>query len=312
LGDQPDGSLDTKQNLVHTKSTIAPTRSFVLPSPGLVIIANITGNVYTISSQIGEGNFGHVFECKDTWDNALAAKVFKPRGQDYDVVKANATREFHTLTHLRHPFITYVYDAFEFQDTFYIITERCFGPFADYVEQNWFDGSLWIQPIARCLLQAVQYMHTAGVVHKDIHMGNVFANTLKNEMGSPTNKFGWNFKLGDMGISSPIAEMQATKSMFAPWMIPPEALDPDRFGPLDHRVDLYHCGLLFLQILRGKKIAFTPEQIMAGLPREMALELPMPYKLALEKALRRRVSFRTASASELWRDLKSPINDPDL
>jgi len=38
----------------------------------------------------------------------------------------------------------------------------------------------------------------------------------------------------------------------------------------------------------------------------MALKLLTPYRFALEKALRRHVPFRTASAMELWRDLYSP------
>jgi hypothetical protein len=37
-----------------------------------------------------------------------------------------------------------------------------------------------------------------------------------------------------------------------------------------------------------------------------ALQLPPPYNIAREKALRRHVAFRTESAMELWRDLSSP------
>src|SRR6185437_4504928 len=36
------------------------------------------------------------------------------------------------------------------------------------------------------------------------------------------------------------------------------------------------------------------------------MQLPAPFGFALEKALRRHVSYRTASAMELWRDLNSP------
>jgi len=36
----------------------------------------------------------------------------------------------------------------------------------------------------------------------------------------------------------------------------------------------------------------------------MALGLEAPYNIALEKALRRHVTYRTANAMEFWRDLQ--------
>jgi hypothetical protein len=85
---------------------------------------------------------------------------------------------------------------------------------------------------------------------------------------------------------------------------PPEAINPPEFGPLDHRVDIYHVALLLLQIIVGRR-SFTREEILAGAPRELALSVEPPYSFALEKALRRHVLYRTETALELWRDLNS-------
>src|SRR5262245_59265840 len=93
-------------------------------------------------------------------------------------------------------------------------------------------------------------------------------------------------------------------------MLPPEVLDPQEYGVMDHRIDIYHTGLLLLQIALSDEIRFTKEEILAGKPRELALTLPAPYKVALEKALRRHVEYRTASALELWRDLHTPVDSP--
>jgi hypothetical protein len=82
-------------------------------------------------------------------------------------------------------------------------------------------------------------------------------------------------------------------------------INHDEFGPIDRRVDIYHVGLLFLQLLIGPR-TFSREEIVQGLPRELALSLDPPYSFALEKALRRRTFYRTASAMELWRDLNTP------
>ena len=89
---------------------------------------------------------------------------------------------------------------------------------------------------------------------------------------------------------------------------PPEFLDPDQFGLLDHRVDIYHCGLLFLQLYLGKEMAFTNQEILDGLPRQIAEQLPAPFGPALSKALRRHVAHRTQSAMEFWRDLTVKVN----
>ena len=89
-------------------------------------------------------------------------------------------------------------------------------------------------------------------------------------------------------------------------MAPPEVLNPTEFGPIDHRIDIYHTGLLLLELACSKELRFTQDEILSGKPKEMTLQLQSPYSFALEKALRRRVSYRTADAMEFWRDLHTP------
>jgi serine/threonine-protein kinase len=279
----------------------------VEPTPGEIIETIITKNSFTIGEKIGEGSFGVVFACTDAWNNDLAAKVFKPHGT-YERVQAAAAAEFAKLRELRNPYITFVHDAFEYRDTFYIITERCAGSIAQILfAMPGFDGPLWLMGIARCLLQAVHYLHLHDYVHQDIHPGNVLTSLLKDEyfrdgLDAPNVI---TFKLGDLGVARLLAEVDATNTR-AEWMLPPEVLDPQEYGPLDRRIDIYHVGLLLLQIALSKEMQFTKEEILAGKPREVALGLPTPYSFALEKALRRHVEFRTATAMELWRDLHTP------
>lgn len=88
-------------------------------------------------------------------------------------------------------------------------------------------------------------------------------------------------------------------------MLPPEIVNPDEFGPIDHRIDLYHLGLVLLQLALSTKLSFTRDEILEGRPRQMALALPQPLSFAIEKTLRRHVMFRTESVLELWRDLNA-------
>lgn len=279
------------------------TKTVVPPQPGEVITSLATGNTYTIGDQIGEGHFGVVFGCVDVWGNSLAAKVLKPIGT-YERVRASAEAEIQKLLVLRHPNITYVFDAFEYRDTFYIITERCYCPLTQLFNWQEFQGLQWLMPIARCLLQAVHYIHVNRYAHQDIHPGNVFAAFAKDEM-RPTEPGAIQFKVGDLGVAKVFGDLNPENTR-AQWMLPPEAFDAAEFGPLDYRIDIYHVGLLLLQLANSRETQFTKEEILAGRPREIALGLPPPYNFGLEKALRRHVPFRTASAMELWRDLHSP------
>lgn len=280
-----------------------PEKLAIQPIVGEVITSLATGNSYTIGPKIGEGNFGIVYSCKDVWENDLAVKVLKPIGT-YEKVKAAAEAEFIKLLQLRNPYITFVYDAFEYRDTFYIVTELCHSPVTDLFALKDFDGKLWLMAIARGLLQAVHYLHINNYAHQDIHPGNVFAAFVKDEMLPDANKV-IQFKLGDLGVARLLHEIDAQNTR-AQWMLPPEVLNSSEFGPIDHRIDIYHVGLLFLQLAYSQELKFTTQEILDGKPREMALELSAPYNFALEKALRRHVQYRTANAMELWRDLHTP------
>jgi serine/threonine protein kinase len=278
----------------------APLKHPVPPTPGEVITSQATGNTYTMGEKIGEGGFGVVYACKDVWQNDLAAKVLKPV-RTYSEVQSAAVAELGKLIALRSPFITFIFDAFEYRDTFFIITERCYCPVSSLFTLPAFNGRLWLLPIARCLLQAVQYVHIGGFAHQDIHSGNVFAAVVKDEV-VPTKPAAMLFKLGDLGVAKLVGELDAANTR-AQWMLPPEVLSPSEFGPLDRRIDIYHLGLLFLEFAQSRPLRFSADEILRGAPREMALALPHPLANALEKALRRHVSQRTATAMDLWLDL---------
>ena len=281
-----------------------PAKSIVQPVPGEEITSVATGNTFTIGPMIGEGNFGVVYQCTDVWNNDLAAKILKPKGT-YDAVRSKAVTEFATLQTLRHPFITYVFDAFEYRDTFYIITEKCYAPLKNLFNIENFNGQLWIKAVARCLLQAIHYLHVSNYVHQDIHSGNVLSALVKDEM-TPSDRDAMVFKLGDLGVTKLLDELDAQNTR-AVWLLPPEVLNTSGFGPIDHRVDIYHAGLLFLELAYSKELRFTHDEIMQGKPRAMALQLPPPLNFALEKALRRHVQSRTATAMEFWQDMHAKL-----
>jgi len=281
---------------------VSQQASFQFPKAGLSITSEVTGNTYVIGNVIGEGGFGVVFECEDVWRNKLVAKILKPRPQDKDSDES-AVDELNKLLHVRHPNITHVFDAFKCEDVCYIISERCNRTLSDMMFEPNFDGKVWCLPLARCLLQAVHFAHVQRLIHCDIHAGNVLMRFIPDEL-LPEKHNAITFKLGDFGLAKAFGALDANGT-FLDSIRPPEAINVEEYGPIDHRVDIYHVGLLLLQLQLGKPISFTREEILGGAPRELALKLDAPYSFALEKALRRHVIYRTASALELWRDLNS-------
>jgi len=296
----------TGQQDLSSRDYVPPVneKNYVQPKPGEVITSRRTENTYTIGDILGEGHFGVVYSCTDTWANKLAVKVLKARDRSYEETKYKAEAEFQKLVALRHPCITYIYDAFEYRDTFYIITELCLGPVEDLLTFHDHHSDRWLMPIARSLLQAVHFIHLNKMVHQDIHSGNVFTSVVVDEMTDTGNVF--QFKLADLGIAKLFQDVNADNTR-ADWILPPEALRPGKFGRIDHRVDLYHVGLLLLQFAYRKTLTFTEEEVLDGKPRKMAESLPPPLNFALARALRRHSGERTSSAMELWRDLNSSL-----
>lgn len=246
-GDKPVEWLNVAGSLTATPLEVA-RRIANPPSIGETIKCDASGLTYTFGSRLdgGEGFFGVVYAATDDFGNNLAIKVLKPKGS-YEEDRRAAIREFVNLRAFRHPTIIHVYDAFEWNGLFYIVMERCWRPLTTLFAPG-YSSKIWMPGVARCALQALDFIHRHGHVHQDLHLGNVFVHWSRNELvpsevGSPT------FKVGDLGITKLVAEMNPHSTMLAQWMLPPEAIDPSEYGPMDHRVDIYHCALLLLQFV---------------------------------------------------------------
>lgn len=275
---------------------------FQRPSYGEQIA--VDGHIYTIGNPIGNGGFGAVYECSDEWANRLVAKILLPQNKPYEEIKDNWLDELTKLVNLRHPNITYVHNAFEYNDTFYLILERCDITFEQLISNQEITGELWIPYVARDVLQGLHYIHTNNYVHKDMHPGNIFVATSYDRM-VPNKEPVWSFKIGDLGISRLADNIRnADNTLLAQWMLPPEAIDSDEFGELGKCSDIYHTGLILLALLHNGQLEFSKDEIVSGVPRLMAEQHQSKFAPAIARALRRHVDCRTQSALEFWRDIQ--------
>ena len=291
----------TEPNQAEEANVEVSTPKFTPPQFGESVVTD--GRIYWLGRFIGKGYFGAVYECTDEWNNSLVAKVLLPHNRSYEEVRGEWLRELQNLSALRHPNITFVHDAFEYRDTFYIVIERCDNTLAELIAWEELNPDLWVYPIARCILQAVHFIHRADYVHKDIHPGNIHISRSRGVMGAPNPATV--FKLGDLGITRLETDINVFNTMLAKWMLPPEAISPGDFGPIDKRLDVYHVGLSLLSLLLKTIPSFSREEILAGRPRELAEGLSHPLAGPLGRALRRHVTSRTSSALELWREVQA-------
>lgn len=277
-------------------------RTFTPPREGLVI--RNQGRNYFLGKYIGEGSWGVIYHCTDDWENELVAKILKPRNRTYEAVKDEWIKELSNLVKLRHPNITFVYDSFEYRDTFYIIIERCDHTIHELIVTPNIDGEEWLPVVAHSVLQGIAFIHKEGYVHKDIHPGNVFSSLIRDKK-APAKDPVIVFKIGDLGITNLETEMDVFNTMVGRWMVPPEFLKPDQYGKIGKQVDMYHAGLVFLSLLLGRIPTFTEKDILDGGPRIMAEQLNSIYSPAIAKALRRHVENRTQTALDFWKDIAS-------
>jgi serine/threonine protein kinase len=294
---QPGPRLATQPNL-RTLPSVVPIRA----EPRAEMIRNGSNGVYFMGDYIAGGSYGDVYECTDEWANPLVAKVLKPSGS-FEEVRRQWESEVSNLSRMRHPNITYIYDAFFHDNAFYIVVEKCLYSLDRVLPR--IDAS-WVPHIARDLLQALSFIHRHGHVHKDVHPGNVFVSLTSDVMdagGAPRVSF----KLGDLGITRVESDIRIVGTIMAPWMLPPEALVPGTFGTVGRPTDVYHAALLLLSVLRRAVPSFTEAEILAGLPQRVAQELQSPYASALANALRPRVMHRTQTPLEFWREIQAAV-----
>ena len=115
-----------------------PSQAIRRPTPGEVLRNG--NNRYVVGQPLGGGGYGSTYACRDQWDNSLVLKILVPRALSYEQVRHNWEREISSLLTLRHPNITYVYDAFELASTFHIVVERCGGSLSDLFRTASYDG----------------------------------------------------------------------------------------------------------------------------------------------------------------------------
>ncbi|HRQ87949.1 MAG TPA: serine/threonine-protein kinase, partial [Bacteroidia bacterium] len=252
---------------------------------------------YEISGFLGRGGMGAVYKGRQTGlDRDVAIKLLPEALGDSPDGTDHATRfeqEARAMARLDHSAIVPVYDFGRTErGQLYFAMQHVDGTdLQQHLRQR---GGRLPQDEALAIvaqvLDALDYAHGQGIVHRDIKPGNIL---LGRDGRVKVADFGLAKRFGD---GAPALTMSHV-TVGTPDFVAPEALD--RARTLDHRADLYAVGVMLYQLLTGQlpRGSFDP-------PSETAAGLDSRLDGIVAKAMAANPDRRHASAAELRRELE--------
>ncbi|XP_063713595.1 5'-AMP-activated serine/threonine-protein kinase catalytic subunit alpha-like [Symsagittifera roscoffensis] len=209
---------------------------------------------YLLGKTLGEGSFAKVREGLHTvTGEKVAIKVIdKRRAKEDSYVHRNLRREGRILQLVRHPCIIHLYDILETENSYYLVMELSTG--GDMMEYLKLRKSLpekETRKYIRQIVSAVDHLHRAGILHRDLKVENVLLDEKKN------------IKLIDFGLSrhfkldenNVLGDFQQATQCGSPAYAAPELLGKNKYGP---KVDIWSIGVNMYAMLTGS-LPFTAE-----------------------------------------------------
>ena len=206
-------------------------------------MSHLLGGRYALGEMIGTGGMADVFIGDDTRLNRkVAIKVLRrDLARDPSFV-ARFRKEALAAGGLNHSGIVSVYDSGEENNSPYIVMELITGESLRQLLQKGLIPQARALEIVEGILQALEYSHKEGIVHRDIKPGNIMI----TDSGD--------IKVMDFGIARATDDIGAT--MTNTWNVVGTAqyLSPEQAtGEMaDGRSDLYSLGCLMYELLTGR------------------------------------------------------------
>ncbi|XP_062913255.1 serine/threonine-protein kinase 10-like isoform X2 [Mobula hypostoma] len=196
--------------------------------------------VWKIVGELGDGAFGKVFKALNKETGAVAAaKVISSLNEeeleDYMV-------EINILGSCDHPNIVKLLDAFYYNNNLWILTEFCAGGAVDAIMLELERGLTepQIRVICRQMLEALDYLHSNKIIHRDLKAGNV----LLTQEGD--------IKLADFGVSAKNTHTIQRRTSFigTPYWMAPEVVrcETMKDAPYDHKADIWSLGITLIEL----------------------------------------------------------------
>ena len=269
----------------------------------MTLQAGETISAYRVIRLLGTGGMGAVYEVEHLeLGTRMALKVFERDHGDVESLRMRFRTEGKALARLRHPNLLRVYDLGEYEGkgVLYFAMDLVLG--ADGASRTLADvqpGEADEAQLARWYMQlksVLDYIHSAGVVHRDVKPGNVLIDAKGNAI------------LGDFGISRFVdgnlrreldveSTMEAERSAAHKVMGSVMYLAPEvrRGEKATAAADAYALGVTFYRLLTG--IWYEPGPVADGFLAEFGAEWSKALKQLLSDNPASRLPIPSVSAS---------------
>jgi eukaryotic-like serine/threonine-protein kinase len=258
---------------------------------------------YKIERELGQGGMAKVFLAHDLkYERAVAVKVLRP-DLAAEIGATRFLREIQIAARLHHPHILPLYDSDQAGELVYYVMPYIEGeslrqrlarerqlPIAESLQ------------IAREVLDALSYAHTAKVVHRDIKPANILLE-------------GGHALVADFGIARALGEAHTTTGQMigTPAYMSPEQVDGSEH--LDGRSDIYSLGCVLFEMLVGQQ-PFRGSTVTAVIANRLSTPVPSPRAFrelvpeavdaAVRKAMATLPADRFSTAAQFAEALATP------
>ena len=263
---------------------------------------NEAGTGYVIRNRLGSGGFGTVFRAFDMDAGRDVALKRIHIGSLYDVSErqrlvASAKAELEAAAAIRHPGVVRVFAVgTEPNGDFYVVQEFVQGEgLITLMTRPGEKSAAEVAPFLLRIAQALEALHRAGVVHRDLKPGNIIV------------KSGWQPVLVDFGIAHVPGRAEVAKENLGTlqYTAPEQAAGE----PAEAAADLYALGVIAYQWLTGKLPLDVPADIDAAVKmlrreepvalRKLRPNLPRELTDLVDQLLEKKPKKRPASAAEV-------------
>ncbi|MEO7659605.1 MAG: serine/threonine-protein kinase, partial [Pyrinomonadaceae bacterium] len=277
---------------------------------------------YHITSQLGEGGMGVVYEAEDTnLGRQVALKFLTPSMANDENLLQRFQREARAASSLNHPNICTIHGIEQYEDQHFIVMELLDGEaLGDRIRRSPIDiDSLLTLGVQ--IADALESAHSKGIVHRDLKPANIFVTSrdqakildfglAKIEQQKPDAASNIPTAIAD-GLTSAGATMGTIA-----YMSPEQA----RGEVTDARTDLFSFGTVLYQMatgmvpFQGDTSAIVFDSILNRDPQpanEVNSTVPPELGRIIGRALEKDRDLRFQSATELKSEMKRLKRDLD-